>query len=122
MRLSTRQPSEEDGHRPSRKLVVGDLVARVPEHQRVELLGGQLAAVALALHQLDRSYGQGSTIGWPAMSLRGRFPPSHALTVAPTSANSPTGIRPAAFRPSTEAIRSACSREWSGDGVVGSQP
>jgi hypothetical protein len=33
---------------------------------------------------------QGSTIGCPGMPLDGGFPPSHALTVAPTSANSPS--------------------------------
>src|SRR3989442_8649520 len=27
---------------------------------------------------------QGATIGWPGMPLDGAFPPSHALTVAPT--------------------------------------
>src|SRR5438034_7154273 len=90
MGLCTRQPAEEDRHQPGSELVVGDLVARVPEHQPVELPGAQLTTVALALDQLDRAYGQGSTMGWPGMSLRGRFPPSHALTLAPTSANSPS--------------------------------
>ena len=56
------------------------------------------------------------------MPFEGAFPPSHAFTVAPTSPNSPLWMRPAAFRPSTYASSSACSREWSVDGVVGSQP
>ena len=54
----------------------------------------------------------------------GALPPSHAFTVAPTSANSPPrGSRPLAFLPvRRSASSSACSREWSVDGVVGSQP
>src|SRR5439155_600934 len=42
-----------------------------------------------------------STIGWPGSRLPGDFPPSQELTVAPTSENSPSWIRPAAFRPRT---------------------
>ena len=37
----------------------------------------------------------------PGMPRDGALPPSQALTVAPTSANSPSWIRPAAFLPST---------------------
>ena len=62
------------------------------------------------------------TITWPGIPRRGGLPPSQALMVAPTSANSPSWMRPAAFFPSTYATSSACSREWSVDGVVGSQP
>ena len=44
---------------------------------------------------------QGATIGCPGIPFDGALPPNHALTVAPTSANSPSWMRPAAFRPST---------------------
>jgi hypothetical protein len=43
----------------------------------------------------------GSTIGCPGIPRVGGLPPSHAFTVAPTSANSPSWMRPPAFRPST---------------------
>ena len=59
----------------------------------------------------------------PGAPLPGCFAPSHAHTVAPTSPNSPfSWIRPAALRPAAYASSSACSREWSVDGVVGSHP
>ena len=59
----------------------------------------------------------------PGAPLPGCLPPSQALTVAPTSPNSPSScILPAAFFPAAYASSSACSREWSVDGVVGSQP
>ena len=45
--------------------------------------------------------GLGSTNGWPGMPRFGALPPSHVFTVAPTSANSPSCRRPAAFLPST---------------------
>ena len=41
----------------------------------------------------------GSTIGCPGSRLPAALPPSQAFTVAPTSANSPSWIRPAAFLP-----------------------
>src|SRR6185503_12766548 len=63
-----------------------------------------------------------STMNCPGTPRLGALPPSQALTVAPTSANSPSWMRPAAFFPSTYASSSACSREWSVEGVVGSQP
>jgi len=44
---------------------------------------------------------QGSTIACPGIPRGGAFPPSQAFTVAPTSANSPSWIRPAAFFPWT---------------------
>ena len=54
----------------------------------------------------------GATIGVPGMPLPGARPPSQALTVAPTSPNSPfSWTRPAAFRPSTYASSNAYSRE-----------
>src|SRR5207253_378950 len=44
----------------------------------------------------------GSTIGLPGNPRGVDLPPSHAFTVAPTSANSPSSwINPAALRPST---------------------
>src|SRR6478672_9011225 len=52
--LVAREPPEEDRHAERRKLVVGHLVARVAEHQLLELGGGQLAAVTLPLDQLCR--------------------------------------------------------------------
>ena len=44
---------------------------------------------------------QGATIGCPGIPFDGALPPNHALTVAPTSANSPSWMCPAALRPST---------------------
>src|SRR6185312_9010491 len=97
--LRARQTAEVDRHAEGGKLVVGDLVPGISEHELVELLGRELATVALALDQLDRS-DHGSTIACPGVPRRGAFPPSQALTVAPTSANSPSSwIWPAAFRP-----------------------
>jgi hypothetical protein len=43
----------------------------------------------------------GSRRGAPGIPRDGAFPPSQALTVAPTSANSPSCTAPAAFLPST---------------------
>src|SRR6188508_3599447 len=64
-----------------------------------------------------------STIARPGAPLPGCFAPSQADTVAPTSPNSPSSwMRPAAFFPAAYARSSAYSREWSVDGVVGSQP
>ena len=69
----------------------------------------------------DRTHG--SRIASPGMPRPGFLPPSQALTVAPTSENTPSSwIRPAALRPCTYASSRACSREWSVEGVVGSQP
>ena len=50
--LGADQAAEVDGHQERGDLVVGDLAARVPEHELRDLLGGELAAVALALDQL----------------------------------------------------------------------
>ena len=62
-------------------------------------------------------------IGRPGAPFPGFFAPSQAQTVAPTSPNSPSSWSlPAAFFPAAYASSSACSREWSVDGVVGSQP
>ena len=55
--------------------------------------------VANELGIVERS--QGATIGCPGIPRGGGFPPSQAFTVAPTSANSPSWIRPAAFFPWT---------------------
>ena len=65
---------------------------------------------------------QGAMIGWPGTPRDGDLPFSQALTVAPTSANSPSWTWPAALRPATYASNIACSRVWSVDGVVGSHP
>ena len=51
-RLLGRQAAEVDGHAERGELVVGDLAARVAEHELADLLGVELAAVALALDQL----------------------------------------------------------------------
>ena len=53
--LVAREPPEEDRHAERRQLVVRHLVARVAEHQLLQLGGGQLAAVALPLDQLCRT-------------------------------------------------------------------
>src|SRR5207237_5677427 len=58
----------------------------------------------------DDAAAHGSTIGWPGSRFGGALPPSQALTVAPTSANSPSWMRPAAFLPGTYARSRACSR------------
>src|SRR4029453_15437995 len=115
------EPLEVNGHAESGELVVRDLAARVAEDERGDLLVGELPAVALALDQLCRP-DQGSTIGWPWIPRLGAFPPSQAVTLQPTSANSPVWTEPFALRPSTYGSSSACSREWSVEGVVGSQP
>src|SRR4029450_8529227 len=60
---------------------------------------------------------QCSMIGLPGTPRGDALPPSHALTAAPTSENTPSCVAPPAFRPSTYAISIACSREWSVDGV-----
>src|SRR4029077_13805037 len=95
--------------------------ARVPEHELGDLLAFQLLPVPLALDQLCGT-DHGARIGCPGIPRDGALPFSHAFTVAPTSANSPSWTRPAAFRPATYASSIAYSREWSVDGVVGSQP
>ena len=59
------------------------------------------ACAGSAPRRESQAGGQRSTIGWPGMPRDGALPPSHAFTVAPTSANSPSWMRPAAFRPST---------------------
>ena len=57
--------------------------------------------LVLPPHELGVVQPHGSTIGWPGSDRPGDFPPSHTLTVAPTSANSPSWIWPAALRPWT---------------------
>jgi len=71
--------------------------------------GYSALAVALALDQLrgpnrsrcPRLRAHCWTIGVPGIPRDGALPPSQALTVAPTSANSPSCTTPSAFRPST---------------------
>src|SRR5436309_2814881 len=53
--------------------------------------GRELAPDALDLGELGHGYA-GATIGCPGMPREGALPPSQALTVAPTSANSPSWI------------------------------
>jgi hypothetical protein len=63
---------------------------------------GNEAALARVLRANDVwiAEAQGSMIGVPGAPLPGCLAPSHAETVAPTSANSPfSWIRPAALRP-----------------------
>ena len=63
-----------------------------------QLVRLELAAVPLALDQLcgpDHS----AKIDRPGIPRPGDLPPSHAFTVAPTSANSPSCRAPCAFRP-----------------------
>ena len=48
------EPAEVDGHQERGHLVVGDLAARIAEHQLGELRGRELPAVALALDHLGR--------------------------------------------------------------------
>ena len=48
------RPTEVHRHQERRHLVVGDLAVRVAEHELGQLLGRELAAVALALDQLGR--------------------------------------------------------------------
>ena len=64
-----------------------------------------------------------STIAWPATPPDSNFPPSHALTVAPTSAGSPSWMRPAAFVALDVGEQErVLARVVAADGVVGSQP
>ena len=64
----------------------------------------------------------GQTTGTPGSS-GSRSPATCWSTVAPTSANvSPSCRRPIDGRPTMCASSRPCSREWSVDGVVGSQP
>src|SRR5207247_904946 len=84
------QSAEHDRHAEGGHLVIGHVAARVAEDELAQVLGAQLAAVALALDQLRRVDRHGVTIGWPGIPRRGGLPPSHALTVAPTSPNSPS--------------------------------
>ena len=74
--------------------------------------GLELPANALDLRQLRHTASvnrvaescrapYGATMGCPGIPRDGALPPSQAFTVAPTSANSPSWICPAAFRPST---------------------
>src|SRR5262249_54890712 len=121
-RLGAVEPAEVDGHREGRHLVVGNVPARVLEDQLGELVGRDLLAVTLAADELGGVNGACSRIGWPGIPRDGAWPPSQRFTVAPTSANSPSWMRPSAFLPSTYASSNACSREWSVEGVVGSQP
>jgi hypothetical protein len=62
--------------------------------------GLEPAADGLDLGKLRHGYA-GVTIGCPGMPRDGALPPSQALIVAPTSANSPSCSCPDAFRPST---------------------
>ena len=65
-----------------------------PEARIVGVLGGDEGGIVEAHH--------GSTIGRPGTPRGAGPPPSQTLTVAPTSANSPSSCTlPAAFRPST---------------------
>ena len=118
------EPAEEDGHAERGHLVVGHLLARVAEHELGDLVAGRAprrracarSAPRARITALARSAGRESRRG-------GAFPPSQASTVAPTSANSPPrGSGRRRCGPATYASRSAYSREWSVDGVVGSQP
>ena len=121
VRLCRRHPAEVDGHAERGQLIVRDLAPRVAEDQLRDLVGGKLLPVPLPLDQLG-GMDHGCRIGVPGIPRPGALPPSHAFTVAPTSPNSPSCTAPRAFRPAAYASRSACSREWSVDGVVGSQP
>jgi hypothetical protein len=121
-RLGAGQAAEHDGHAERRHLVVRHIAARIAEDELAQLVVREFAAVSLALDELRRVDRHGVTIGCPGIPRRGALPPSHAFTVAPTSPNSPSCRAPFAYRPSTYASSSACSREWSVDGVVGSQP
>src|SRR5207244_1975979 len=51
-RLGRGEPAKEDRHAEGGELVVGNLASPVPEHELAQLVGAQLAAVALPLDQL----------------------------------------------------------------------
>ncbi len=102
--LSFATPDLDDPARPS--------IPDCGEHNltRVEPLSGRVRALSrgqsrlvrvLLADELGIVQPHGSTIGVPGIPRRGAFPPSHAFTVAPTSANSPSWTWPRAFRPST---------------------
>src|SRR5262249_26097982 len=82
-RLGAGQAAELYGHAERGHLVVGNVAARVAEHEPAHLVGAQLTAVALAPDQLRWTDRHGVTIGCPGMPRRGGLPPSQALTVAP---------------------------------------
>ena len=105
----------DDGHQECRQLLVADGRGQ----QELQLVALQLAAVALAGDQRDRP----SVRQRPPGSSGSCSPAMCWSTVAPTSANdSPSCRRPIDGRPTMWASSRPCSREWSVDGVVGSQP
>jgi hypothetical protein len=102
--VSAASAAEVDGHAERGHLVVGHVAARVAEDQLRELSAGSLSPSRL--RRISSAAwitwnGQCSTIGWPGMPREGDFPPSQAFDGRPDVANSPRGIRPAAFFPST---------------------
>src|SRR5207244_11025701 len=99
-RLRRREAAEEHRHAEGRELVVRHVAAGVSKHELRELLPAELLSVALPLDQLRRA-DQGVRIGWPGIPRDGALPFSHAFTVAPTSANSPSCTCPSAFFPAT---------------------
>ena len=105
--------------------VVGDVLGVAAVEQRVEDRGALREALLARVLPANEQWVvelHGVRIGCPGIPRDGAFPLSQAFTVAPTSANSPSWICPDALWPATYASSIACSREWSVDGVVGSQP
>ena len=121
-----REPAEVHGHAERRHLVVGHVAARVAEDELGELVGPSSLAVALALDQLGRPDHRSLTAddrlaaGGPASApgRRARRSPSRRRR----RTRRPRARARRRSGPATYASSSACSREWSVDGVVGSQP
>ena len=93
-RLRAGQAAEDDCHAERGHLVVGHVSPCVAEDELAHLVVAELAAVPLPLDQLGGMNRQGVTIGCPGTPRRGALPPNHALTVAPTSPNSPSWRAP----------------------------
>src|SRR3989449_2402531 len=55
-RLLRVHAAPDHGHTERRHLVIGDVALRVALHERVDLLGGQFAAVALSFDELDDAH------------------------------------------------------------------
>ena len=89
-----------------------------------DLRAGKLLPVALrsisSAGRITDRRGHGVRIGWPGLRATGL--PSATRSRSRRRRRTAVVVWPAALRPATYATSSACSREWSVEGVVGSQP
>src|SRR5581483_4826684 len=89
LRLGDRLERDRVGIGPGRRGLLGGRPRR-----EAALVGGLARDEARVVERAHAS-----TIAWPGSRLPGALPPSQAFTVAPTSANSPSWMRPFAFLP-----------------------